>query len=129
MTRGPIRARLERSRRSMREREHGRGGQLGWSVAGTATGVAMPVAVAAQERMHEWGWGMYPMWGIWGAGMMLMMLALWAVVIAGIVLGIRWLGSQGRGLSSDTALDILRQRYARGEIDKQEFDAKKRDLS
>jgi len=29
----------------------------------------------------------------------------------------------------DTALDILRQRYARGEINKDESEAKKRDLS
>jgi putative membrane protein len=69
------------------------------------------------------------MWGVWGAGMMLMMFVFWGVVIVGIVLGIRWLVSQGRPSSSDTALEILRQRYARGEIDKQEFDAKKPDLS
>jgi len=47
----------------------------------------------------------------------------------GIVLGIRWLVTQGRESRSDSALDILRQRYARGEINKDEFEAKKRDLS
>ncbi len=92
----------------------------------------VPHAAWAQERAYEWGWGMHPMWGlwgIWGIAMMLMMLVFWGVVIAGIVLGIRWLVSQGRGTHSDTALDILRQRYARGEINKDEFEARKRDLS
>jgi putative membrane protein len=49
-------------------------------------------------------------------------------VIAGAVLGIRWLVRQGRDERSDRALDVLRERYARGEIDKDEFDAKRRDL-
>jgi putative membrane protein len=72
----------------------------------------------AQERAYEWGWGMHPMsglWGIWGMVMMLMMLVFWGVVISGFV--------------SDPALEILRQRYARGEINKEEFEARKRDLS
>jgi len=92
-----------------------------------------PAAAAAQERPYEWGWGMHPMWGVWGAwglGMMLMMLVFWGVVIVGIVLAIRWLVSQrNEPRSSDSALDILRQRYARGDISKEEFDAKKRDLT
>jgi len=113
----------------MSRRERGRTSRLGWLAAGGAAGPTMPVAVAAQERVYEWGWGMHPMWGVWGAGMMLMMLVFWGVVIVAIVLGIRWLVSQGGHPSSDTALEILRQRYARGEIDKQEFEAKKRDLS
>jgi putative membrane protein len=49
-------------------------------------------------------------------------------VIVGLVLGIRWLATQGRESRSDTAVDILRQRYARGEIDTEEFEARKRDL-
>ena len=52
----------------------------------------------AQERAFEWSWGMHPMgwmWGAWGFGMMLMMLVFWGLLIAGIVVGIRWLARQG----------------------------------
>ncbi|MBI1963955.1 MAG: SHOCT domain-containing protein [Candidatus Rokubacteria bacterium] len=74
---------------------------------------------------------MHPGWWMWGAGgvvMMLMMLLFWGLVIAGLVLGIRWLVRQGRDERADRALDILRERYARGEINKEEFDARRRDL-
>jgi putative membrane protein len=92
------------------------------------------VSVFAQARTEEWSpgpWGMHPMWGlwgIWGLGMMLFMLLFWALVITGIVLGIRWLIRQGRSEVSDSALEILRQRYARGDINREEFEAKRRDL-
>jgi putative membrane protein len=69
------------------------------------------------------------MWGAWGFGMMLMMVLFWGLIIVGIVFLIRWLIGQGREGRTDSALDILRQRYARGEINKEEFEAKKRDLS
>jgi putative membrane protein len=69
------------------------------------------------------------MWGVWGIGMMLIMLLFWGLVIVGVVLGIRWLVSQGKESRSDSALEILRQRYARGEINKEEFEAKKKDLA
>ena len=71
---------------------------------------------------------MWGMWGAWGLGMMLLVV-FWVLVIVGMVLGVRWLVTQGRESRSDTALEILRQRYARGEINKEEFEAKKRDLS
>jgi len=90
-----------------------------------------PAPALAQERPWEWGWSMHPGWWMWSAGamMMLMMLVLWGVVIAGIVLSIRWLARQGREERPDRALDILRERYARGEINKEEFEARRRDLS
>ena len=92
-----------------------------------------PSLAEAQDRPNEWGWGMHPMWGMWGAwgiGMMLMMLVFWGVMIVGIVLAIRWLVTQGReSRVTDSALDILRQRYARGDISKEEFEAKKKDLA
>jgi putative membrane protein len=84
----------------------------------------------AQERPYEWGWGMHPMmWGAWGFGMMLMMVLFWALVIVGLVVLVRWLVGQGRDSRGDAALEILRQRYARGEINQEEFETKKRDLS
>jgi putative membrane protein len=92
----------------------------------------VPGWAMAQERSYEWGWGMHPMgWmgGFWGIGMMFMMLFFWILIIAGLVLGVRWLLSQDRERRSDSALEILRQRYARGEINKEEFEAKKKDLS
>lgn len=75
---------------------------------------------------------MHPLWGLsglWHLGIMLLILAFWGVVISGVVLGIRWLGSQGKRPQSDPALEILRQRYARGDISKDEFEEKKRDLT
>ena len=86
----------------------------------------------AQERIYEWRWGMHPMWWMWGAGglvMMLMMLVFWGLVIWGIVVGIRWLVRQGRDERPDHALEILRERYARGEIGKEEFETRRRDLA
>lgn len=117
------------TRRGEREWDIARGRIWAWAFVGLVP-LLGPAVAAAQERTYEWGGGMHPMWGVWGIGMMLMMLVFWGVVVVGIVLGIRWLVSQGKEpRSSDSALDILRQRYARGDISKEEFDAKKRDLT
>ena len=90
---------------------------------------AVPVVLWAQEQPYKWGWGMHPMmWGAWGFGMMFVMMLFWILVIIGVVLGIRWLIGQGKASGTDSALEILRQRYARGEINKEEFEARKRDL-
>lgn len=51
------------------------------------------------------------------------------IIFAALVLGVRWLLSQDKEQRGDSALEILRQRYARGEIKKEEFEAKKGDLS
>ena len=93
--------------------------------------VLMPVPALAQERVWEWHGSTHPMMFMWGAGglvMMLMVFVFWALVIAGLVVGLRWLIVQGRRPHHDEAWQILRQRYARGEIDRQEFETRKRDL-
>lgn len=84
-----------------------------------------------QERVYEWGWGAHPMswmWGAWGLGMLFMMLVFWGVVITAVVILLRWLTGSGRPSRRDAAMEILRERYARGEIDRQEFEARRRDL-
>ena len=95
----------------------------------TATVLGAPAPAWAQGPGWD-GWAMHPMWGLWGVGMAVMMVASWALLIAGLVLGIRWLVSQGRERrpGHDRALEILRERYARGEIGREEFEARRRDL-
>jgi putative membrane protein len=64
----------------------------------------------------------------------LMMVVFWGAVIVAIVVAVRWLGggsSYGAGVQPPRkrALDILQERFAHGEIDKHEFDERKRLLS
>ena len=98
-------------------------------VSSFALALLAPAYTLGQDRTWEWEW--HPMWFMWGAGglvMILMMLVFWGLVIAGLVVGLRWLVGQRPPSHRDEAHEILRQRYARGEIDKQEFEARKRDL-
>ena len=65
-----------------------------------------------------------------GFGMIGVVL-FWVLVILGIVVLVRRVGGSSASSGpppSKTALDILKERYARGEIDKQEFEERKRDL-
>jgi putative membrane protein len=64
----------------------------------------------------------------------LMMVLFWGGIILVIVLLVRWIGSGsagGAGVPSagKTPLDILSKRFARGEIDKEEFEERKKLLS
>ena len=69
----------------------------------------------------------------WGYGFMGMILTIlfWVLIVSLVIRLIR--GSRhghmwhGMGMGK-TALDILKERYAKGEIDKREFEEKKKDL-
>ncbi|MCC7184338.1 MAG: SHOCT domain-containing protein [Rhodocyclaceae bacterium] len=76
-------------------------------------------------------WGDYGMGWTWGIFGIIHMVLWWILLIVGIVVLVQWLrtgrAEGGRGAASH-ALEILEERYARGEIEKAEFDAKRRDL-
>ena len=56
-------------------------------------------------------------------------LIFWILVIIGLVILIKylWEGGQGRR-EQESAIEILKKKYARGEISKEEFEAKRKDL-
>lgn len=68
-------------------------------------------------------------WGGMGFGSLWMWI-FWIVLIAGVVLLVRWMsrGAGSVGPPAESALDVLKRRYASGEIGREEFEQKKRDL-
>ncbi len=98
-------------------------------------GVFLPLTARAQgipDHPHFFGDG------VMGFGVMmalgpLFFLVFIAVAVAVVVLLFRWLGD-GRALAghphhfSRTPLDILKERFARGEIDKDEYEDRRRAL-
>jgi putative membrane protein len=98
-----------------------------WDYYGSMNGFrgAWPMARGGYDG-HMMGFGS-------GYGMGIGMLVFWGLIVFAIVSLIT--GSFSKSGHSNTpeghfedALEILKKRYARGEIDKTEFDAKRRDL-
>ncbi|MEU6319850.1 hypothetical protein [Streptomyces sp. NPDC047009] len=76
---------------------------------------------------YDGGWG----WGGWFA-MIVFMVLLWALIIVGVIALVRYLtgthhqsgphpASGGPGGGSRQAEDLLAERFARGEIDEDEY--------
>ncbi len=89
----------------------------------------MTVPAAAQTfgdhpHMGAWGWGGM----IFGPIMMIVFLAL---IVGAVVLVIRWTGLGGSAVAggANKARHILDERFARGEIDKDDYEERKRVLS
>jgi putative membrane protein len=88
-------------------------------------------ALADFRNYCGWGWGMHP--GMMRGFGLLFMLVFWVLIVFLIILLIRRLLSSGTTKTAsppqeESALEILKKRYARSEIDKEEFEAKKKDL-
>ena len=98
--------------------------------------VFFPWNYALAQSGRYGGWNMGPgMMGEWGMGWvgMIFMMVFWVLVIVGLVFLIKWLiqtttsRKNGRHTGS-RAIEIIKERYARGEIDKAEFESKKKDI-
>jgi putative membrane protein len=75
-----------------------------------------------------WGWEYHG-----GLFSIILIGLFWIAVVVAILFLIRWLMVSTRhknckARETDSALEILRIRYAKGEINKEEFEEKKKDL-
>lgn len=86
----------------------------------------------AWEKSFYWNWEPHG----FGAGAfflipLFMMIAFWVAVIIGLVFFVKWIVASGKKHGTkpeETALDILKKRYAKGEISKDEFERIKQDI-
>ena len=90
--------------------------------------------VLAQQQPGP-GYGHYMWNGGWHGWFFgpIMMIVFIAVAVVVVVLLVRWLGGPGHGSphhqpQTRTPLDILKERFAQGDIDKEEFEARRRVL-
>jgi putative membrane protein len=90
--------------------------------------------VSAQDPGEGYRTGSWMM--NWGFGVCwfipVIILAFWIVFIVGVIYFIRrliWSSKGGEIKSEETPLDILKRRYAKGEITKEDFDRIKKDIS
>ena len=91
--------------------------------------------LAQSGRYENWhmGRGMTGGWGMgWFGG--IFMIIFWIIILVALVYLVKWLiqstGPRHPKVDGDNrALEILRERYARGEIDKAKFETMKMELS
>ena len=63
--------------------------------------------------------------GFFGGGFMWL---FWILIIAAIFLVLKSLSGSGTSSPSESPMDILRKRYAAGEISREDFESRRKDL-
>lgn len=75
--------------------------------------------------MMHGGWvEAWPWFALWVA----FKITVWSLVITGVIFAVRRLRREGCVGRLSTPLEILKTRYARGELSREEFDAMRREL-
>lgn len=85
-------------------------------------------SAVAQPTYGDYGYHPMMGWGGWFMGPVMMVFFI-AILVGAVVLVARALGwHSGTGASQDRSLAILRERFARGEIDQAEYEARRKAL-
>jgi putative membrane protein len=89
--------------------------------------------VVTHSGAGNWGWGrmgpgmMYGYGGGWFMG--IIMIFVCGLIICGIIALVRYLGgTRQNDTQGNSAIEILKRRFAQGEINKEEFEEKKKAL-
>ncbi|SMF16028.1 putative membrane protein [Tistlia consotensis] len=116
--------------------------RYGLAAVASAAASGLPAAAWAQQGPyyygHMWNGGMGgDGWHGWFLGPIMMILVL-VLVVVGVAVLLRWLVGPAHphhppypphyASGGKSALDILKERFARGEIDKEEFEERRRVL-
>ncbi len=89
--------------------------------------IATPLAAGCVVGDAGYDYGMMGGSGWWWFMPILVIIFLGLIIWAVVALIRGQSGSQSTG--ADSALEVLKRRYARGDIDKEEYEQKKKDLS
>jgi putative membrane protein len=82
-----------------------------------------------QPERRPWEWHFAYAGGRGGiAVMMIAMILFWGVLIGGVALVVKLILSLGRDKKTAEALAILKQRYARGDIDRGEYERMRKEI-
>ena len=115
----------------------------GLKIALITGGIILALAVIASWAIdlfgnrngYDYQWGMMGPWTTGGFGVMGLMGIFWVVVlgliiwaVAAAARGTHYVGGEHMMNQSESASEILKKRYARGEITKAQYDEMKKDL-
>jgi putative membrane protein len=96
--------------------------------------IVIPLVIGGLSGWQGTRWGMMGPWMMGGLGggwfMPAGMILFWGLIIWGTIALVRGLNNQKHceTLTTDSALEILKRRYAQGDITKKEYEQKKNDL-
>lgn len=105
-----------------------------------AGGIVLAVLIVIPLIIGGFSGSQYARWGMMGPGMMggfglgwflpVGMILFWGLIIWGIIALVRGLNNQKycETTATDAPLEILKRRYAQGEITRKEYEQKKKDL-